>query len=156
MHEAARATTFGGADPKPPLSRSPNPLSASRTARRGGSPSTKLNPFLDLSGERREHIEHVVLHVLIGEAQHFHHRQNPFGTKVVDFYCHEARLAIEIDGDHHDALRDEVRDTELSANLVASVLFAQPLPKKSFFLSGVTSKLRRAAGHERDVVAFHT
>ena len=41
-------------------------------------------------------------------------RQHPLGTKVVDFYCHEARLAIEIDGNHHDAMRDELRDTELS------------------------------------------
>ena len=41
-------------------------------------------------------------------------RQHPLGNKIVDFYCHEARLAIEIDGEHHDPWLDEIRDAELS------------------------------------------
>ncbi len=28
-------------------------------------------------------------------------RQHPIGVSVVDFYCHEKRLAIEIDGGYH-------------------------------------------------------
>ena len=28
-------------------------------------------------------------------------RQHPFGTSVVDFYCHENRLVVEIDGAVH-------------------------------------------------------
>src|SRR3972149_5187165 len=42
-------------------------------------------------------------------------RQQPFGLCVLDFYCAEAKLDIELDGDqhghpagmHHDAQRDE-------------------------------------------------
>ena len=30
------------------------------------------------------------------------HRQLPIGNYIVDFYCHELKLAIEIDGDSHD------------------------------------------------------
>jgi len=41
-------------------------------------------------------------------------RQHPAGPYVVDFYCHEARAIIEIDGISHDmgdqAFRDETRD----------------------------------------------
>ncbi len=42
-------------------------------------------------------------------------RQHPFGRFILDFYCHEKKLAIEIDGGYHldeaqqqyDALRTE-------------------------------------------------
>ncbi|MDE8654013.1 endonuclease domain-containing protein [Novosphingobium album (ex Liu et al. 2023)] len=41
-------------------------------------------------------------------------RQHPSGAYVLDFYCSDARLAIEVDGAAHDfgdrPLRDEVRD----------------------------------------------
>ena len=39
-------------------------------------------------------------------------RQFPIGQYVIDFYCVEATLAIEIDGEIHEqrANRDEVRD----------------------------------------------
>ncbi|ATP20662.1 MULTISPECIES: endonuclease domain-containing protein [Sphingobium] len=41
-------------------------------------------------------------------------RQHPSGPYVADFYCHEARLVIEVDGEAHargDApMRDEQRD----------------------------------------------
>ena len=41
-------------------------------------------------------------------------RQHPSGPYVADFYCHEARLVIEVDGEGHgrgDApIRDEHRD----------------------------------------------
>jgi very-short-patch-repair endonuclease len=34
-------------------------------------------------------------------AGHKFRRQHPIETYIVDFYCHESRLAIEIDGDSH-------------------------------------------------------
>jgi very-short-patch-repair endonuclease len=41
-------------------------------------------------------------------------RQHPSGVYVLDFFCNDARLAIEIDGNAHDLgerpERDEVRD----------------------------------------------
>lgn len=45
------------------------------------------------------------------------HRQVPIGHYIVDFYCHELKLAIEVDGsshNHEDALeRDAERQREL-------------------------------------------
>jgi very-short-patch-repair endonuclease len=34
-------------------------------------------------------------------------RQHPIGVFIVDFYCHQAKLAIELDGDYH--LEEEQR-----------------------------------------------
>ena len=42
-------------------------------------------------------------------------RQHPSGPYVADFYCHEARLAVEVDGEAHNRgdrpKRDADRDT---------------------------------------------
>lgn len=42
-------------------------------------------------------------------------RQHPAGPYVLDFYCHEARLCVEVDGDAHDftPARDQRRDSWL-------------------------------------------
>ena len=37
-------------------------------------------------------------------------RQHPFGPYVLDFVALSARLVVEVDGAHHDAERDGVRD----------------------------------------------
>jgi very-short-patch-repair endonuclease len=46
-------------------------------------------------------------------------RQHPFDPYVLDFYCHEARLAVEVDGWGHNmggqGERDERRDAFLAA-----------------------------------------
>lgn len=44
-------------------------------------------------------------------------RQKPLGDYIVDFYCAERKLAIEIDGDSHDARQrqDETRTRRLNA-----------------------------------------
>jgi very-short-patch-repair endonuclease len=48
-----------------------------------------------------------------GKAGRKFRRQHPVGPYVVDFYCREARLIIEIDGEAHDRAdrpkRDEAR-----------------------------------------------
>jgi very-short-patch-repair endonuclease len=43
------------------------------------------------------------------------HRQKPLTRYIVDFYCNELRLAIEIDGDSHDYKleEDQARQKEL-------------------------------------------
>jgi very-short-patch-repair endonuclease len=33
-------------------------------------------------------------------------RQHPLGPYIVDFYCHEAKLVVELDGRSHDAQMD--------------------------------------------------
>jgi very-short-patch-repair endonuclease len=44
-------------------------------------------------------------------------RQHPVGRFIVDFYCHEKRLVVEVDGSIHEVLevkeRDEGREEEL-------------------------------------------
>ncbi len=46
-------------------------------------------------------------------------RQHPIGPYVLDFYCAQARLAIEIDGEHHyyddQQRKDVVRDAWLKS-----------------------------------------
>ena len=47
------------------------------------------------------------------------HRQKPLNRYIVDFFCNELILAIEIDGDSHDneeaVLKDEKRQTKLES-----------------------------------------
>lgn len=42
-------------------------------------------------------------------------RQHPFSTYIADFYCHEAKIVIEIDGKIHENQKeyDTNRDTEM-------------------------------------------
>ncbi|MGB3298450.1 MAG: DUF559 domain-containing protein [Phormidesmis sp.] len=47
-------------------------------------------------------------------------RQHNIGKFIVDFYCHEARLVIELDGTIHD--RQKERDAERDAWMMASGL----------------------------------
>ena len=44
-------------------------------------------------------------------------RQYPIAPYVLDFYCHEARLAIEVDGGQHNVPNKQRRDTERTAHL---------------------------------------
>ena len=45
------------------------------------------------------------------------HRQKPLGHYIVDFFCHELMLAIEIDGSSHDTKQeyDARRQREIEA-----------------------------------------
>jgi len=47
------------------------------------------------------------------------HRQTPMGPYVVDFICHAARLAIEIDGGQHFESKQEQRDARRDAYLAS-------------------------------------
>ena len=55
-------------------------------------------------------------------------RQHPSGPYVVDFFCSDARLAIEIDGESHSRgdrpQRDAARDQWLESNGVATLRLA--------------------------------
>lgn len=56
---------------------------------------------------------------LRGGDRHFR-RQRPVGPYILDFYCAEARLAVEVDGATHDletqAAHDRRRDAWLAEN----------------------------------------
>ncbi|MFG0284862.1 MAG: endonuclease domain-containing protein [Phycisphaerales bacterium JB039] len=42
-------------------------------------------------------------------------RQHPLDRYTVDFFCAEAALVVELDGQRHDAARDSARDAVLRA-----------------------------------------
>ncbi|WP_394833145.1 endonuclease domain-containing protein [Pendulispora rubella] len=42
-------------------------------------------------------------------------RQHPIGPYVVDFYCHAARLVVELDGDSHGSHERRQHDLERDA-----------------------------------------
>lgn len=50
---------------------------------------------------------------------HKFRRQHPIGRYIVDFYCHSAKLVVEVDGSIHDILSvkeyDIVREQEIAA-----------------------------------------
>ncbi len=54
-------------------------------------------------------------------------RQRPIANYIVDFYCKDLFLAIEVDGITHDSeealQRDKIRQEELEANGVAFLRF---------------------------------
>lgn len=44
-------------------------------------------------------------------------RQHPIGLYIVDFYCHQLKLVIEIDGDYHNIQEQIEKDKERTRNL---------------------------------------
>ena len=63
------------------------------------------------------------------------HRQVPMLDYIVDFYCHEIQLAIEIDGNSHDTKYDEdlKRQLELEQHGVVFIRFTDLEIKKEIF-----------------------
>lgn len=58
--------------------------------------------------------EEIVWRFLRGNRTGFHFRREvPILSYRVDFYCAEAALAVELDGDQHDPIRDAERDAAL-------------------------------------------
>ena len=46
-------------------------------------------------------------------------RQVPIGDYVADFYCHELRLVVELDGEVHEGDRQKAHDINRDRNLLA-------------------------------------
>jgi very-short-patch-repair endonuclease len=69
------------------------------------------------------------------------HRQKPLGNCIVDFYCHELMLAIEVDGSsHNDKLaQDDKRQRELQAMGVTIIRFLDVDVKAN--MSGVVQQI---------------
>ncbi len=82
-----------------------------------------------------------------GQAlKHEFHRQIPIDEFIVDFYCHELKLAIEIDGDsHNDKYNyDMNRQTKLQDLGVKFIRFSDADVKKN--MTGVLSALKNKIG----------
>ena len=69
-------------------------------------------------------------------------RQHPIGDFVLDFYCAEAKLAVEVDGSTHDERPgyDGWRDSELQRRGIRTVRFASDVVESD--LAGVLRRLR--------------
>ena len=88
-------------------------------------PHIPYNPSLN---EKARYLRNNMTH----PERHFWNalRQKPIGEYIVDFYCHEHRLVIEIDGDTHyeeDAQRkDQIRTAFLKSKGLRLVRFTNP------------------------------
>ena len=51
-------------------------------------------------------------------------REVPLEQFTLDFYCHEAKLCVEVDGQQHDDVRDAARDALLEQQSITTVRFA--------------------------------
>jgi very-short-patch-repair endonuclease len=73
-------------------------------------------------------------------------RQHPIGPYIADFYCHEARLVIEVDGPSHGGERrldDQRRDEWMRDRGVGMLRFLSSDVMRN--LSGVLTTIRRVA-----------
>jgi len=70
------------------------------------------------------------------------HRQKPIDEYVVDFFCPELSLAIEVDGESHDGKleKDSERQREIEALGVRFLRFGDDEVKKN--LEGVLGEIR--------------
>ena len=57
-------------------------------------------------------------------------REHPVGGSRLDFFCREAMLCVEMDGEQHEPKRDAVRDEALFAIGIATYR----VPNRRFFL----------------------
>ena len=73
-------------------------------------------------------------------------RQHPIGPYVLDFYCHAANLAVEVDGASHGAGDRPVRDARRDAWLAAQGTTTLRLPA-SLVLRDVDAAVRTIAGY---------
>lgn len=75
-------------------------------------------------------------------------RQHPIGKFIVDFYCHELLLVIELDGAIHNNLevseRDEGREIELKKKGLKIIRFTNEEVKSD--INTVISMIRKVVG----------
>ena len=75
-------------------------------------------------------------------------RQHPIGPYIVDFYCHEARLVVELDGRSHDAQinYDAARTAWLESQGYQVIRFVNAQVMKD--IVSVVEGIRLACGEE--------
>ena len=78
-------------------------------------------------------------------------RQHPLGSFVADFYCHESRLVVELDGGHHNLsdqqAYDKWRTEELAQMGISVVRFTNEQVENN--LLGVLEEIRSHLKLER-------
>jgi very-short-patch-repair endonuclease len=73
-------------------------------------------------------------------------RQHPVGPYILDFYCHTARVAVEVDGAHHgeesQVEHDEHRTSQLAERGIVVLRFSDEDVLK--WTDGVVEQIARA------------
>jgi len=69
-------------------------------------------------------------------------RQHPIGPFFPDYYCVPLKLAVEVDGPHHDAARDSERDAILATHGVTMLRFSHQEIDENF--EGVINTIQQA------------
>ena len=81
-------------------------------------------------------------------------REHPTGGYSLDFYCIDARLAVEVDGEAHGRgdrpERDERRDVWLAASVIETVRIPAV-----HVLRDLDSAVRRVVDHARSHLPLH-
>ena len=110
--------------------------------------------------QRSTSAERIVWHWLRNRAMFGlkFRRQHPVGPYVLDFYCTELKLCIEVDGGVHELFAQGMHDMERSCELsklgihVARMwneeVFQQPLAAWQFILAEVVKVLCERSGRE--------
>jgi len=80
---------------------------------RGGVTVTTLLKQVRELRQKQTPAEAILWHLLRNKQLHGakFRRQHQFGTYICDFYCHEARLVVELDGKYHDILEQKHKDS---------------------------------------------
>jgi very-short-patch-repair endonuclease len=83
------------------------------------------------------------------------HRQVPIDEYIVDFYCHELHLAIEIDGNSHDHVfdKDEARQQKLESLGVNFIRFSDLEVKRNMtdVLRALEARIAEIEGGNKQV-----
>jgi imidazole glycerol-phosphate synthase subunit HisF len=73
-------------------------------------------------------------------------RQHPLGIYIADFYCHKAKLVIELDGSIHDneevKTNDEIRQRNIEEGGIKVIRF-----KNEEIFNDIETVLRRIESH---------
>ena len=67
-------------------------------------------------------------------------RQHAYGNFIFDFFCPHARLAVELDGAHHDVARAGARDAACASAGIATLRFSNDRVRRD--LDGVLREIR--------------
>lgn len=77
----------------------------------------KLTPLAQNLRKNQTKEENLLWYRFLSKYPLRFRRQYPIGGYIVDFYCHKARLVIELDGSQHYDPTGQMRDTERSSYL---------------------------------------
>ena len=74
-------------------------------------------------------------------------RQHPVGPWILDFYCDEAKLAVEVDGQGHDSDERHAMDQRRAKGLIDKGIRTLRFPASSVLdeMEGVLARIRQAA-----------